>query len=140
MGNIQTVRRDKLLRDIKKGLYVGKCSGRYTDDYAWDAATNFGETEILEINIKDKGQAAKAGALNIREEEFRGRSGGAYRDEERFCVHFYPHGGKDYELVLKSDLKAYREAKRAREEENLRIRDGFDRAAKDVAARLGSNK
>ncbi|MBY0077938.1 hypothetical protein H7K13_23715 [Priestia aryabhattai] len=45
-----TVRRDVVKRLIEKGEFHRLvCNHSYTDDYAWDAATNFGKGEVKDI-------------------------------------------------------------------------------------------
>ena len=39
-----TYNRGRLKREIQKGLWLVKCDGKYTDDYAFDAANNYGKT------------------------------------------------------------------------------------------------
>jgi len=41
----KTIRRDWLQRQIAKGTVFMRCRYHYTDDYAWDAATNFGKDD-----------------------------------------------------------------------------------------------
>lgn len=41
-----TYNRGKLKKEIEKGQWLVKCDGRYTDDYAGDAASNYGITEF----------------------------------------------------------------------------------------------
>ena len=40
------IRRPTLLKLLRSGKVAVKCTGRYTDDYAWDAATNFGKCTL----------------------------------------------------------------------------------------------
>lgn len=42
-----TYNRGLLKREIVKGEWLVKRKYRYTDDYAWDAGTNFGETDFV---------------------------------------------------------------------------------------------
>lgn len=46
------MRRDVLRRRIESGALVARCAHRYTDDYAGDAADNFGKTEWLPARIE----------------------------------------------------------------------------------------
>ena len=50
--NYKTLRRDKLKRDIQKGLLEVKCNYRYTDDYAYDAASNYGKTDWMDAALE----------------------------------------------------------------------------------------
>jgi hypothetical protein len=46
-----TIRRDVVKRIIEKGeFHKLVCNHSYTDDYAWDAATNFGKGEVKDIS------------------------------------------------------------------------------------------
>jgi len=45
MKNKKIAHRGHLRNLIKKGLIEAKCNYRYTDDYAYDNATNFGKTD-----------------------------------------------------------------------------------------------
>lgn len=50
----KTVRRDKVMRDVMKGLYQAKCDFRLTDDYAFDNATGFGKSEYKDAVVADR--------------------------------------------------------------------------------------
>ena len=41
--------RRRFLNAAKNGTLQAKCNGRYTDDYQWDAATNFGKTVWFDV-------------------------------------------------------------------------------------------
>lgn len=93
----RNIRRDWLKRQIEKGGVQIKCDYHYTDDYAQDAADNFGRTGWLPARIsKPKYEIienewggtsgrivdrdVKEGFINLRESHFEGSSGAAWRD------------------------------------------------------------
>jgi len=99
----KTVRRDKLKRDIEKGLYLCKCNGRYTDDYAWDAASNYGITEFMEVNIVKTNSERKEKHINLWESDFSGY-GNAWENEDG-TVTLWIHSNLSYDLVKKQSEK-----------------------------------
>jgi hypothetical protein len=47
-GYVATIRRDTVLKAIERGEYHRiRCAYHYTDDYAWDAANNNGQRDIV---------------------------------------------------------------------------------------------
>jgi hypothetical protein len=93
----RTVRRDKLKRDIQKGLYVCKCNHRYTDDYAYDYASNYGETDFMEVKVQDhNGREHGKGILYLHPEDFSGY-GNAWENEDG-TVTLWIHSNLSYDL------------------------------------------
>jgi hypothetical protein len=45
-----TVKSNQLAKILAGGKMVAKCDGHYTDDYAWDNASNFGITDFQPVN------------------------------------------------------------------------------------------
>jgi hypothetical protein len=79
----KTVRRDKLKRDIQKGLYVCKCNYRYTDDYRYDNATDFGASDYKEINIMDENNRKHDyDKMNLWKDDFSSQVGTAWENED----------------------------------------------------------
>jgi hypothetical protein len=78
----KSINRGKLLRAAKAGKLVGKVSNHLTDDYAFDAANNFGRTEWLPVVIDNKAGAWAEGKITLYEDAFRGRGGYAYEADE----------------------------------------------------------
>jgi hypothetical protein len=68
----QKVRRDVLKREIEAGKLIGKCMHSYTDDYAYDAKNNNGETDWLPVNLKNTQHDHKEGFVNIWIDNFTG--------------------------------------------------------------------
>jgi len=48
----KTIRRNWLYRQIEAGKVTGMCNLHLTDDYAYDNATGFGETEWMPVRIR----------------------------------------------------------------------------------------
>lgn len=92
----KTMRRDYLLRKVQRGELEGRCTQSLTDDYAWDAATNFGKTDWLPINVIENVKDRKEGHLNIFSLEFRGSCGRAYRNDDGTITLYFP--GTYYEM------------------------------------------
>ena len=78
----KTVNRGWLMRQVKSGKVEGKVNYHYTDDYAWDAATDFGKTEWMPAVLKEFGTEHKDNCLNLREFDFKCSSGSAYYNEK----------------------------------------------------------
>lgn len=115
-----TVRRDKLMRDIAKGLYVAKCDYRYTDDYAFDNANGFGKTDWKEAVIKRPSENHRNDVIALPEYYFEG-SGCAWRNNDD-TVNLSVHSNKSYTLKLKSHFQmSYEEFKAKRADIHKRI-------------------
>ena len=127
---MKTIRRDKLLRDIRAGLYVARCDGRYTDDYDYDNETNYGVTDFLEINIREDASPAKADHINLYASDFKGHRR-AWTDDNGLSVHL-GFGCKDFTLVLKSNLGIFRDIERAKRIANDRIHSTFQRVYRQI--------
>ena len=82
MANI--AHRGHLKRLIKKGMIEARCKYHYTDDYAYDNATNFGitdwETAFLDSEIPNGKQVD--GIVFMADFDFSTSSGGLYKDGE----------------------------------------------------------
>jgi len=48
---INTYNRGRLRREIEKGMWAVKCDGKYTDDYAFDAAYNFQKSDFMDAKV-----------------------------------------------------------------------------------------
>ena len=95
---MKTLRRDKLKRDIQKGLLEGKCTMHLTDDYRFDASNNFGKSEgWAPIVIREVGEFFP-GKINLHESDFESGSGGASINEETGVVSFRVHSNLYYEF------------------------------------------
>lgn len=101
------IRRDKLMRDIEKGLLLGKCDFHYTDDYAWDNACGFGRTELMPCRIRKDRNDIPKGFLSFDRDDFSSsyRTGGAYQDEAG-VIHFEVHSNLSYSFAYKYDSRA----------------------------------
>lgn len=76
-----TVNRGWLKRRILEGSVEAKCDGVYTDDYAFDAATDFQRTGWLRARIEDDYSKRQydGGEIYFTNSDFRGH-GHAWRD------------------------------------------------------------
>lgn len=98
---IKTLRRDKLLRDLRKGLHYGMCNYRHTDDYAFDDSHNFGKTNFLEVNIRTESKdPSKEGHINLWESDFRGSCGSAWINDDG-TVTLVVHSNLSYDFKPK---------------------------------------
>ncbi|XAI95982.1 hypothetical protein [Microcystis phage Mwe-JY26] len=97
-----TVNRGWLRRRIEAGEVEAKCDGKYTDDYAWDAATDFGKTDWLPARVRPEGELwsdAPGGFITFDPSDFRG-FGNAWKREDGTMVLSF--GYKSYSLRLKT--------------------------------------
>lgn len=83
---METVNRGWLKRQVVAGKMQVKCAIKLTDDFAGDAANNFGKTGWMPAIVGDK---AQAGSINIYESNFKTKSGSAWREGDtiHLCVH-----------------------------------------------------
>ncbi len=116
----KTVNRGWLKRQVEKGNVIIKCDFHYTDDYAWDAARNYGETEWFPARIRhpkwedckdqfgyDRTRCVdddrKEGYMNMDESDFRSQSGMAYTrvgDPEKI-ISFSIHSNLSFSCKIK---------------------------------------
>jgi hypothetical protein len=94
---MKTIRRDKLKRDILKGLYVCKCSFRQTDDYRYDLAFDSGKTDYKQINILENGNKRDYDKVNLYADSFTSQVGSAWENEDG-TVTLSIHSNLSYEL------------------------------------------
>ena len=74
-------------RQIDAGKMEIQCCYRMTDDYAFDAAINFGKTENW-VDAKD---------FNLSERDFKTKSGCAYQSENEI-ISLIVHSNRAYDL------------------------------------------
>ena len=97
----KTVRRDWLKRQVEKGNVEVKCNYSYTDDYAGDAAANFGKTTWMPAEIVEEMRNRTPGHIAFFAENFRGRGGMAYWYDET-TIRFMIHRAKSFSFRLKA--------------------------------------
>ncbi|MFP3727717.1 hypothetical protein U8V72_21260 [Priestia filamentosa] len=70
-SSIYTIRRDIVKRALERGAYnKAICTGRYTDDYAWDAANNYGKGTVSGKTIADKISGGTSCWIKIKEDHY----------------------------------------------------------------------
>lgn len=87
---MKMVNRGWLKRQIAAGKIEARCNFSYTDDYAWDNATNFGRTEWLPMYLMEGWQDHRENQIGVHAEELQFESGRAYRVNEqeiRLSIH-----------------------------------------------------
>ena len=102
---MKTVNRGKLRRLAEQGKLLARCEFHYTDDYAWDNATNFGKMEnyLPVFFIPDEGRhEVPEGYIGIDEYYFRCKGGHAWEEEDG-TITFCPHSNLSYQLKIKED-------------------------------------
>ena len=102
---MKTVNRGKLKRLAEQGKLLGRCKYRYTDDYIYDNATNFGRMEnyFPVFLIPNEGRhEIPEGHIGIYEWYFTCKSGRAWEEEDG-TITFYPHSNLSYQLKIKED-------------------------------------
>lgn len=96
----RTIRRDKLMRDIKKGLIEGKVDFHYGyDDATYDFHGKKTDPWIPVSVIKDN-KEWKEGKFQIPEWKFKSKSGFASKDDKGI-IHFASHSNEGYSLRYK---------------------------------------
>ncbi len=87
---LKTIRRDVLKRLVENDKVEAKCNYRYTDDYIGDNADNFGKSDYMPCRIIKDNSEFKEGYMNLRDFDFKTKSGMAYKDDNgeiRLIVH-----------------------------------------------------
>lgn len=94
------INRKKLKEAIMSGLYEAKCDGRYTDDYAFDAAYNFGKTDFKPARVGN----FEEGYTSFREEFFRPMKeyGATLYENKDGTISLDVHSNLSYTLRLKA--------------------------------------
>lgn len=93
MGS-NTVNRGMLKNRARDGRLMARCNYRLTDDYQYDAATNFGETDWMPVVLDDR----EDGKLTLRTDCFRGR-GSAWRNNDE-TITLIVHSNLSYSLKI----------------------------------------
>lgn len=117
---MRTINRGWLKRQVAKGLVEARCEGHYTDDYAWDAANNFGRTEeFLPAEIEERRVpggpvvARKEGVLFFDPEDFSCDTGRCYAEDDG-KIRFYIHSNLSYVLRIREEKKPTKRQTKAR--------------------------
>ena len=116
---MKTIKRNWLKKQIAIGNCEAKCNGRYTDDYQFDNAENFGKTDWLPAristpvfqefvnrvgNVENRCVADDfvEGMMNFRDYDFEGKSGRAYQHEESGIITLRIHSNESYSIRFKN--------------------------------------
>jgi hypothetical protein len=113
-------RRDWLMRQVDAGKMEARCDGHYTDDYLYDAATNYGISKswkparIRRPKFEPREMAggfmrdvcvdpdSRDGYMNLMECDFTGNCGRCYLNEETGHITLYVHSNLSYTLRVKT--------------------------------------
>lgn len=82
---METVNRGWLKRQVEKGHVLAKCEYRYTDDYRYDAACNFGEMPgYVQAWLAKENDYSNhiEGKLKLWDFYFNSKSGCAYKNND----------------------------------------------------------
>ena len=98
-----TVNRGWLKRQVMQGRVMARCTGHYTDDYAFDAAYGFGiMDEWKPVRIAAAGTEFSPDFVTLTEWDFTTKSGGAYTDAREGVIQFYVHSNLSYDMKVKT--------------------------------------
>lgn len=119
------INRGWLKRRIQEGCVIAKTRYRYTDDYAWDAAVDFQKhneyTPVLLAVTSNHPQ----GVMTFQEEDFRGRGGMCWYDNEDGTIHFSRYQAECIEMVVLDkpvqDFERLRDEVAAKDAEQIRF-------------------
>ena len=98
---MKTVNRGWLKRQVKAGKVEAKCTGHYTDDYAFDAANGFGKMDewkpvrVLDDFTKND---FRTDVITLYESSFSSKSGAAYTDGA--IIAFWVHNNLHYDMRI----------------------------------------
>jgi len=99
--------RGHLKRLIAKSMIEARCRYHYTDDYAWDNATNFGKTDWLSAYLKSEikeGEQVKG--IIFEDWDFKTSSGYLSLNREKEGIYtFAIHSNLVYEVRVKETKK-----------------------------------
>jgi hypothetical protein len=99
--NPNTINRGWLRRRIEAGEVEAKCDYQYSDDYAWDAATDFRKTDWMPARVRPDGElysAAPSGFTTFDPSDFRG-FGSCWKEPDGTMKLFF--GYRSHSLRLK---------------------------------------
>ena len=117
---METVRRDWLKKQVAAGRIEAKCDYHYTDDYLYDAASNFGKTDWMQARLcvpkfgsEIPGERERCldhdfieGQMNLRADDFTGNCGRAYwANKEQGLIHLRVHSNLSYTLRIKPEVR-----------------------------------
>lgn len=117
---METIRRNWLRKQVELGRVEAKCEMHLTDDYAFDAAYNFGQTDWKparirqpkwEVYVNERGSALdrcvdddlRQGFINFLASDFSPsyKTGHAYwQNKEQGLIHFSIHSNLRYTLRI----------------------------------------
>jgi len=97
----ETVNRGMLLKAAKAGKLYAKCTGRYTDDYAYDAAANYGIMKTFLPVYIGQGHEHVPGHIVMNEQDFRYKSGRAYKGRGE-TITLRIHNNLHYDLEVRA--------------------------------------
>ena len=109
----KTVNRGWLRKQVEAGKVAIKCNYHYTDDYAFDAAVNFQQTDWMPARIRKPvfGEYTdqfgytrtrcveddrKQGYMNLDASDFKSQSGRCWKNEETNIISFSIHSNLVY--------------------------------------------
>ena len=94
--------RGHLKRLIAKGLIEARCKYHYTDDYGFDAAYNFGETDWSPAYLKSEiADDQQINGIIFDDSGFSGSCGRLWKNKENYS--FYIHSNLSYEIRFKKE-------------------------------------
>ena len=97
---INTVIRGMLKNRARDGRLMARCDYRLTDDYRYDAATDFGKTEFMPVEL-DEGQSwrdRKEGVMYLRPDYFKGHGRAWKNSDGTICL--IVHSNLSYTLKI----------------------------------------
>jgi len=87
---------------VKKGLIEAKCDFHYTDNYAYDNASNFGKDEDWgQTEYVEDLRNGTHGIISFSDHDFTGPSGGLRRINDGPYYTFYIHSNLYYTVRIK---------------------------------------
>ena len=95
--------RGHLKRLITKGIVEARCIYHYTDDYAWDNATNFGKTDWLPAYLNSSlEEDEQVEGIVFDEWDFKTQGGYLSPDRDKEGIYTYAiHSNLVYEVRIK---------------------------------------
>lgn len=96
---MKTANRGMLKNRARDGRLIAKCDYRFSDDYQYDAASNFGKTDWMPVVLNDNGEGER---INWRDRE----EGKMYLDPDYFRGHgrAWYNGDDTITLIVHSNL------------------------------------
>jgi len=99
---MSTINRGMLKNRARQGRLMARCNYRMTDDYRYDAASNFGKTEWMSVEL-DEGvcwSERKEGVMYLSPDDFTGHGRAYKHNGDSEIINLHVHSNLCYSLKI----------------------------------------